>query len=193
MTSEVEICNIALGWLGAQPISSFSDQSTTAELCANNYPTIRDSVLESAQWTFATDRYTSTSSVVTQWGDWYEHPVPPGWLNVMRVYREINDITRPVISQGWKLEGVNVIAEQPTVYFWGIIRITDTSKFSQLFVQALAARIAADLSVPITHDSDLQKVMWGLYEEKMNTAKAQDGKQGANERERSTILTERAR
>jgi hypothetical protein len=64
---------------------------------------------------------------------------------------------------------------------WGLKQVTDTAKFSPLFVQALAARIAADAAIPMTENRQLQVDMWGLYGDKLREAAARDGQQGTND------------
>ena len=57
MASEVSICNMALFRIGhSQRIDSLSEASIAAELCKHIYPTIRDVLLESWDWTFARKR-----------------------------------------------------------------------------------------------------------------------------------------
>jgi len=55
-TSPVEICNLALSWLGGDLIISLTDDSTEAKLCNAVYAPLRDAVLEEREWTFATRR-----------------------------------------------------------------------------------------------------------------------------------------
>ena len=46
MVSEVSICNQALRWLGQNKIQSLDEKTASAEWMADNYPFIRDAVLE---------------------------------------------------------------------------------------------------------------------------------------------------
>jgi len=181
MISEVSICNQALGYLGANPITSFADQSTTAELCRNNYPYIRDAVLEERMWTFATVRATSTVADLDSWGQMYAHEIPLNWISVFRCYRDVNNIERPIKSAGWRREGQSVLSREATVYLWGVKRITNTGQFSPMFVQALAARIAAELAIVITESRTLQADLWSIYHTKISEANTRDNQQGSRE------------
>jgi len=179
-TSEVSICNQALGWLGAESITSLSDRSTTAELCKNNYPILRDAVMTEMAWTFATDRATSVTADLDAWGHNYKHSVPPNWLQVLRVYRKVTNESK-LDSMGWVREGNFIITKEATVYLWGIKQVTATSYFSEAFTQCLAARIAADLCIPITQNVNQQGALWQLYGAKLEKAAMSDGLQGSNE------------
>ena len=52
MTSDINICNMALGNIGAAPIVSFSDESQTARICASYYGHVRKYLLSAYPWSF---------------------------------------------------------------------------------------------------------------------------------------------
>ena len=56
MPSEIQICNLAISWLGGQRITSFGDETAEAILCYANYELARDAVLERIEWSFAIKR-----------------------------------------------------------------------------------------------------------------------------------------
>ena len=186
MVSEVSICNQALTWLGQSAITSLDDKSTTAEWMRNNYPFIRDAVLEERMWTFATARASSTTLDRDAWDTAYAHPAPLNWISVFRVYR--NSGIGTLTSIDWRLEDGNILCSESNILLWGLKRVTDTGKFSPLFVQALAARIAADACIPLTENRQLQADMWNLYSVKLGEAAARDGQQGSNEKVVSDTL-----
>lgn len=190
MISETSICNQALSWLGEDPINSLDDQSTTAEWMRNNYPFLRDAVLEERMWRFALVRDMSETVEKDGWGQMYKHSIPHNWIQVFRVYKDVSGRSPNYWpkSDGWQKEGEFVLAKDPIVYMWGIQRITDTNKFSMLFTQALAARIAADAAIPLTENRALQGDMWRLYADKLSEATARDGMQGTVEKTKSDSL-----
>jgi hypothetical protein len=183
MVSETSIANQALSWLGQDPITSLDDRSTTAEWMKNNYPFLRDAVLEERMWTFATVRAMSTAADLDPFGAQYSHVMPLGWSSIFRVYRNTSgaDPSRWNKSEGWRREGANILTREETVALWGINRVTDTGPFSLLFVQALAARLAADACIPLTENRQLQSDMFNLYSVKLAEAAVRDGQQGSNE------------
>ena len=75
MVSETSIANQALLWLGGTVITSLDEDSREAIWMKNNYPFIRDAVLEERMWTFATDRAIST---VADLDVSLAFPKPPG-------------------------------------------------------------------------------------------------------------------
>ena len=184
--SEVSICNQALTFLGQKPITSLNDANTTAEWMRNNYPFIRDAVLEERMWTFATARASSTTMERDAWDTAYAHPEPDNWISVFRIYR--NSGISTLTSIDWRFEDGNILCSESNILLWGLKRVTDTGKFSPLFVQALAARIAADACIPLTENRQMQVDMWNLYKTKLAEAAAKDGMQGSNERVVSNSL-----
>lgn len=192
MASETSICNQALTWLGQNPMSSMDDKSKAAEWMRTNYPFLRDAVLEEVTWTFATDRQTSTTADKDGWGVMWSHPKPLNWISVMRVFGSVDSYGNgqdPDLN--WRLEGGNILSQYDTVYLWGIMQISDTAKFSPMFNQALAARVAADAAIPLTQNSSLQKDMWALYVSKIEAAAARNGQQGGNDRINKGNMTRR--
>ena len=179
MISEVAICNTALAWLGQTPITTLDDPADpNAEKCRNVYPFVRDAVLEEREWTFARARATSTTEQRDDWDQWYKHSFPEDWLTVSNVYEDANSEE----NIEWVREGRYILTKYETVYMRGLKRIVDTGQFSNLFVQALAARMAADLAVPLTQDRQMQADMWQLYQAKLMEAAARDGYQGSSQK-----------
>ena len=179
MISEVAICNTALAWLGQTPITTLDDPADpNAEKCRNVYPFVRDAVLEEREWTFARARATSTTEQRDDWDQWYKHSFPEDWLTVSNVYEDANSEE----NIEWVREGRYILTKYETVYMRGLKRIVDTGQFSNLFVQALAARMAADLAIPLTQDRQMQADMWQLYQAKLMEAAARDGYQGSSQK-----------
>ena len=159
----------------------------------NNYQFLRNAVIEEGLWTFATVRYISSSADKDDWGTDYIHEVPPDWLTVMRVYKDVSSHNKANWEQAyWQLESDGIHSAESMLYLYGVVEVTDTSKFTELFSQALAARIAADAAIPLTENRLLQADMWQLYSQKLDIAFGVDGKQGRMDRNRARSL-ERAR
>ena len=193
--SEIDICNLALQWLGEKRILSLEatpepeDQKTATvrELCKLNYPIARDATLEDADWTFAT-RYYTLAKIDNPVND----PRPP---LVGNVFQLPGDVLRVIdIDDGsgnwsdyrqWdKLED-RIVADLETCYTANVVRIEDTRRFSSAFVMAHAARLGAEIAIAITESNAREDRMWARYARALETARANDGMQGAAERFRS--------
>ena len=183
--SEVAICNQALSWLGANLIISLNDPGDEARLCKANYDLARRATLESAAWTFATKRATLAQLAgAPVWGYGVRYQLPADNLRVLSV----SDDGHRDTSQEWVVESGTLLCDLQKIYIRYIWNVVDTAKFSPMYVQALAARIAADIAIPLTHDRVLQKDMWGLYDAKISDGATVDNLQGRRQRTRSTRL-----
>lgn len=197
-TSPTSICNIALGWLGQSTITSLEDANQTAQLCKQNYAPLRDAVIEARYWRFASLRTTSQSNDVPgskedlgfpQWGGGFVHTIPNEYAQVFRCYTDVTGVKESWIQANWERIDNYIISYEPFIFMEGVRIVEDTNKFSALFVQALAARLAADLAIPITQNRSLQADMWSLYNDKLSEATVRDGQQGRSEDLTATRLT----
>lgn len=179
MASEVSICNQALSWLGGTHITSLDDDSTEASLCKATYASVRDAVLEARNWTFAIGRYDLPKAATGPTNGYANaFPIPSDVLRVLEVL-DNND---------WRMEGDGIVTNEGAVSIRAVVRVTDPNRFSALFVQALAARLAADLAIALTQSRELQKQHYQIFEAKMDEAAVNDGMQGKSRQVTSNWL-----
>lgn len=180
MSSEVDICNLALGHLGDNATVASLDPpegSAQAEHCARFYPIARDSLLEMHPWGFATKR-AKLALLSSAWPEWeYCYAQPNDALNLLVIMPPdaTNDYTEffgnpnsygvtsnyaPVVSAGGYVtqpfssealdDETNVIyTDQKDAVLRYTSRVTDTTKFSPLFVTVLSWHLASMLAGPI--------------------------------------------
>lgn len=200
MASEVDICNTALGHLGDEAnISAITppDGSIQAEHCARIYPMARDELLEMHNWRFAVKRKAlallSTTEQPQEWAYTYEYPScirviavrpenEPTTSNAGLIFNEQEFLTKPQtfpftiesLDDGTQVIYTNV--ENATVHY--LAAVTDTSKFSPLFVAALGRLCAHYLAGPIIKGKagvEMAKTQLELFEKIANPrAKASD-------------------
>ncbi len=132
-------------------------------------------------WTFATLKAVSEVADKDPWGVMFNHPVPLEYLGVFRVNKRIQPDGTGVPAEDWRMEEGGIVTRYSKIFIWGVQRVTDTNAFSLMFVQCLAARIAADLCIAVTENIKQQGVLWQLYGAKLDTAAARDGQQGGND------------
>ena len=180
----VEICNIALGFLGEDAITSLSDGTTRADLCNQAYAAVRDAVLEERAWQFADVWATQATSASTSKNPrvTYQASKPTGTLAV----REVCDGNGAPIE--WLLEGELILTDETVedavssgtdgVYVHVTKQITDTTLWPNNFILAFAHRLAAELAVPLTENKAKQETEWALYERALDKATSADSMQG---------------
>jgi hypothetical protein len=189
MATEVAICNKALIQDGAKTIISLDDDTTEAILCKALYADLRDAVLEAHDWTFAIERLELPKGVPDPTFRYTNrYPLPSTTLHVL----EVNKIKASDDTRDWRLESNAILINESVCKVKIIKQVTDTSKFSPLFIQALAARLAADMAIPLTQNINLETTKYQLYLAKLKEAAARDNQQGKSQRIRSRFM-ERAR
>ena len=177
MASEVDLCNLALGSLGDEAtVAAISppDGSAQAAHCSRFYPIARDAIQEMHPWGFCTKRASLALLTATAPSEWaYVYAAPSDAVNLLAIYdpAAVDDISAPVPMPGtpWGVTnaGQGVYTPQPyaaesladgtDVIYTNIAdavlhytsRVTDTTKFSPLFIEALAWLLASRLAGPI--------------------------------------------
>lgn len=167
MASEVDISNLALAHLGDNATVASLDPpegSAQAEHCARFYPIARNALLELHPWNFASKRV-ALAALTNTWLQWdYAYAKPSDCLKIYSLF-DINDTedristidtltgniaTTPYIVEADYTTGAEIIltdlADAALRY---TSLITDTTKFSPLFILALSHYLAAMLAGPI--------------------------------------------
>lgn len=181
MASSIDICNLALQWCGQPRITSLlTPTNALEELCALNYPLARDACLEEHAWSFALKRVIlDPTNIDPVWGDGFTFQIPTDAITVLRVF-SIQDHQSNQIP-GWRKEGGVIYAKWDEAYAIIISRETNTNLYSPTFVQALAARLAMDIAIPLTDSMQLMTTMREQYAIKLREAVSADGIQGSRE------------
>jgi hypothetical protein len=155
MASEVDICNLALARLGDNATVASIDPpegSAQAEHCARFYAVARDSLLEMHAWKFATRRVLLAKLTVPSW-DWsFAYAEPTGALKLLGVLPAAasNDAeTQPYEAESDATGAAIILTNQEGASLRFVARVTDTTKFSPLFVDALAWLLASYLAGPV--------------------------------------------
>tara|TARA_R100000458_G_scaffold22965_1_gene20537 strand:+ start:7269 stop:7853 length:585 start_codon:yes stop_codon:yes gene_type:complete len=171
MASDVAICNTALNRLGANTITSFTENSKEARLCNAEYEGIRDQVLRSHPWNCALRRATlAQESDTPSFGYAYQYilPTDPYCLRVLQMETEVEQ---------FKVEGRKLLTDESTAKILYIGRVTDPEEFDSLLVDTLSARIAVEFAFNITGSRTLQADMFDLYNRKLALARSFDAQE----------------
>jgi len=180
----IDICNLALAKLGQGPISSFAQETVDAELCKQNYLTVRDAVLEDHNWSFATKRVIldQPKAIPPAFQFTQSFPVPNDLLRVVLVSQSGG--TNFVNPQNaiYSVEGNNILANYAPIFVKYIARVESVSAYSPCFKEALICRLAAELCMPITNSREYAGQLNDQYAYKLLVASRSDGMQGSSQR-----------
>ena len=185
MPSDVDICNIALGAIGARAtLSSLTEASPQANACALLYPTVRDALLRELRWDFAAQQRTlallaAAAGTPEQTGvlpvpplPWlYEYAYPAGCLDVRAILAlppgaggAVPGPTLPRPEIRWTAAGDTdadgndirvILTNQPQAVAAVTAQVTDPNVWDADFQVAVVGRLAEALAVPLSGNLDL--------------------------------------
>ena len=174
MVSEVGICNLALTKNGEDSITALTDNTKAGRLCNLHYAPSRDMVLRDHLWNFSIKRIALAVSTITPAYEYaYQHALPTDFIRAID-----NDLIK---NAEWKIEGEFLLSNDDTVILKYVYKVTDTEIYDPLFVEALSARIAAELAIPLTDSKTQSELMFKLYSSKLATARGVDAQEGTSE------------
>lgn len=174
MPSLVEVANLALALVGEERVTSLAaDTSKAARLCDAFMTGVRDTCLVAHPWNFACQRAELPALVDTPIFGWeYAYQVPTDCLRVLRL-----DSSDP--HEPWAREAGSILCNLAApLGIRYIARVSDSGAWSPLFVELVAATLAARLAVPL---SASQQTRAALAEERariLREARSVDAAEG---------------
>jgi hypothetical protein len=190
MPSTVDIANFALNNLGASNISSLDENSKAARIVNQRYEAVRDAVFRAHPWNCLIQRaQLAQETEAPAFGYNYQYALPtnPFCLRVLEFsngtlsYPQDN-ITNNSGGPVFVIEGRKLLTDEGTARIKYVGRITDPQQYDASLVEALAARLAAEVCYAITGSTSMVQIQTSLYEAKINEARFNDATEGATQR-----------
>lgn len=172
--TDVDICNKAITKVNGNRITALGQDSKEGRLCALLYEQERDALLEEHPWNFAIGRQQLAQlSTAPAFEFDYAYSLPADAIRPLYMYDS---------TDRFKIESGNLLTDENPVKLVYIKQVTDTSKFSPLFIDALATKLAAELAKAIPNDSKLAERLLSELQLKLKSAKIRDGQAGTVDR-----------
>lgn len=169
MATPVSISSNALLMLGDKPIASFDEATDRARVCANLWPSVRDSVLRSHPWNCAIKRARLLPDATSPAFDWdYQFTVPGDFLRVLSVGELYSE-------DEWRVEGQMILANWSPLLLRYVYRNENPATYDGMLVDVMTAQMAARMAYPLTQSAALAQEMGNRAAALERRARAVDG------------------
>ena len=174
MPTKIGIINSALLKLGADRLTSLSENRKSAILMNEQWDEIRQKVLREGQWNCALKRVElSQSSTPPAYGWQYAYSLPDDCLKVLKYARKTDDD-----YFDFQIEGRTLVTDETTAKIRYIYDLTDVSQFDASLAEALSCALAADLGYAITQNASLTQAAEAKYKEAIKISRSMDAQEG---------------
>lgn len=178
MSSQLDICNLALTFLGAAPIVNLSDNNNRAQTLSLLYTQVRDAELRKHTWRFSIKRDAMSALVSVPASGPYsqQFQVPSDCLKVLMVgdswpSADMSDYRTAPTTDDYSVEGDKILSNLPAPLSIRYVRqVTDTGLYDPAFVIMFAAMMAWKGCEKITQSTDKRKLAQNEYDEALNAA-----------------------
>ena len=186
--NEVDICNLALNFLGKGIIKSLSENTELARTCKLHYDRYRRILLKDYSWEFA--ERTMKLEPVNDFDDnvkgWnYVYRYPDDCLQVLKIY-DVDDRRKDDKREKFFVQAVDyrlgtkvICCNLENPYMDYVSNEEDCNYFSEEFVEALAHYLAYGMAQALTGSeakaqTELQYMQNALYQAKLRTARERE-------------------
>ena len=180
MTTDVDICNLALGSLGVDPITALGSATQEERTCSLFYLITLNNYLTEHSWSFATKIVELVEETTEVEGyDWakYKFVYPSNCLKAQRVTNGETGYEYPFVIRDIEIAAVDVkliFTNLQEAFLEYTIGLTDPDLFSSTFTSALSKKLAFEMSFPLTKDAKVQKQAFDQFLLADNLAKQKD-------------------
>ena len=158
---------MALNMLGMPAITSFDEENNSAKLCKQFFPILRDRVLRDHHWSFA-----STAISLQSLAD--QAPFDPQYSYICPLPGDLIRITalEPDIPYR-KVGNAIFVATLPATLIY-TRRVEDATIYDETFAEALQYKLAGEIGMSSTRDSQLINFYRSEYERYLALARSID-------------------
>jgi hypothetical protein len=164
--SKTEICNKALTLVGANPITSLTDDTQNARILNRVYELSLKSILSEAPWVFALKRtLLATSADALEWYDTNENYLYVKPNNMIRAFRANDD------DAIWRQHGDYIVSDTNDLGLEYTIFLDQPSKYTTSFVEAFVDKLCTDIAFMVLNSKTVAQGFQEKYEQ-ISLAKA---------------------
>lgn len=170
--SAISLCSKAMIKLGASPVVSFYENTTEAQVASQLYSSVRDGLLSSYPWRFATCQVKLPRLQDAPVADFaYAYQLPNDFLRALSA-----GDTRRAQGLNYRVCERTLQTNAPSVVLTYIFRPKEEN-FPAFFDDLLVAKLAAEFSLPLTENVSRTQLLYKLAQELFAQAKLIDAQQ----------------
>lgn len=176
MASETALINRALVRIGAQRITSLSDDTPQGQAVRDIWTDVRQSFLRSHPWNFATFRDKLALSVTGSISprNTFGKPGPSGSRGIWLRTLQISEDPEYKIDASYRDAGGFIRSDASQLYSRTIHDITDMDRFEPLAREALMFKLVCELCVTLANSLDQLEAYTQLYDRALAEARKVD-------------------
>jgi len=169
MPSRVQVCNMSLGLIGAEPITSLTADTETSRKCNLYLDQTIEEVLRAYPWNCAIKLATLAQLDETPAMKYdYAYSLPADCLRAL--WGEYSDIK-------FKITGAKLLCNESSMSL-EYISLIGVNEMDSLCRAAVIVKLAAYLAFAVTNSSTMQDKMENLYEKALLKAAIADAQEG---------------
>ena len=177
MATPVSISSDALILLGGEPIASFTEDSTGAQIAAQLYEITYHSMLTETLWHFATKTYDLARLVTAPDNTWkYKYQLPSDCLYVVKAD-----------TKNYEIYERELYANSTTVQIEYIYPVSEEN-LPPYFIKALGYNLASLFAIPLTGNATRADYYREMFENQMMRARRADSSQRPASRQGNDTL-----
>ena len=170
--SATNLCSLALQRIGAHAINSFSDGTVESNLSGALYQPIRDGILSSYPWSFATEQSSLAQLTTPPLADYdYAYALPSDFLRAISA-----GVSESGKGMRYRIYQNALHCNFSTVTLTYVFRPAEAN-CPAFFDTALIARLAAEFCIPITESTARAQLLYQLAHDEFGRARQVDSQQ----------------
>lgn len=183
--TDVGICSKALSKLGVEGITSFEDGTAEAEIAVSLYELVKDSLISSYTWSFATMQKRLPRLVDEPVADYtYSYLLPNDYLRIISAGAGLK-------GKGleYKVSSNKLHTNSSEVIITYICNVSEED-FPPFFCDALTTKLAAEFCLSLTDDSNKSNYLLKKAEDEIKAARLIDAQQSTPKKFEDFTLVE---
>ena len=160
--SKTEICNLALGRIGAQTIMDIDENDKNARACKNALELVVKEASRAGEWHCLKKRVELARDAVAPAFGWdYAYTLPSDWLGMVQLNGVDFDGD---VEDVYEIESGKILTDADEAKIIYVAYVPDPAKWDALFTSAVVALLASRIAITLRQDEGLSQMLASEFE-----------------------------